>query len=114
MQAPSSGLGQARELTELFGGGPIAAAIAVLLVAIVALAVLLVRSQRAHLRTATALIPIGEKLQAAIQRNTEVLEESVDVMRQSVTESRAIRLERERVRGERRGRKRDEGREGDG
>lgn len=77
-----------REVAELFGGGPIAAAFALLVVAVVALFVMLVRSHRAHVKLAISVVEAGVKQTAIVQRNTEVLEEAVAVLDEALTLAR--------------------------
>lgn len=62
-----------REITELFGGGPLAAFIALLCVAVVVLFVALQRSEREHLKSNHRMTEVAEKLGVIIGENTAVL-----------------------------------------
>lgn len=75
---------RARELMDLFERNPYAAFLSLTVLAIIALFVLYVREQRAHLRTAQSIIPIAEALKTVVERNTTVLGDNTEVLQDSV------------------------------
>jgi hypothetical protein len=71
----------------IFGGGPLAAFIGVLILASITLFVLLIRAKNAHLQTAIAVTPIAQKLEETVNKvvsglesTTRVLERAIDIM----------------------------------
>lgn len=70
-------------LTALFGGGPQAAFVAVLLFACGALFLALMRANRAHLQTALSAIPVMTKLEETLARSTRATEEAVEQAKRS-------------------------------
>lgn len=69
-----------REIQDVLGGGPVAGLLAIQFAAIVVLFVLLLREKNAHVRTAVAVIPIADKMNATIARNTDTLAEATDAL----------------------------------
>jgi hypothetical protein len=78
------------KLQELFGGGPLAAFIAILIVGIVALWWQLLKSQRAHIALAVQIIPLVEKLNTTVSNNAEVIENAADVFKTAIEVFRAL------------------------